>query len=113
MAPRRRSTDGCRAHGQRRDHRRHGHDREPGSGTDLQNIRTRAERAGDGYRIHGAKTFCITNGSIGDLLVLAVKTDPAERAKGVSLFLFETSTPGFRVGQAGWKKIGLHGSDTL
>ena len=83
---------------------------EPGGGTDLQAIKTRAERVGDKYRIHGSKTF-ITNGSIGDLLVLAVKTDPAERAKGVSLFLFETTTPGFRVGRR-LEKIGLHGSDT-
>ena len=83
---------------------------EPGGGTDLQAMKTRAERVGDNYRIHGSKTF-ITNGSIGDLLVLAVKTDPAERAKGVSLFLFETTTPGFRVGRR-LKKIGLHGSDT-
>ena len=83
---------------------------EPGAGTDLQNIKTRAESQGDKYVIHGSKTF-ITNGSIGDLLVLAVKTDPAERAKGVSLFLFETATPGFRVGRR-LEKIGLHGSDT-
>jgi acyl-CoA dehydrogenase len=83
---------------------------EPGGGTDLQAIRTRAERSGEGYVINGSKTF-ITNGSIGDLLVLAVKTNPAERAKGVSLFLFETATAGFRVGRR-LNKIGLHGSDT-
>jgi acyl-CoA dehydrogenase len=45
------------------------------------------------------------------LLVLAAKTDPSEKAKGVSLFLFDTRTPGFRVGRR-LKKIGLHGSDT-
>ncbi|MDI3258164.1 MAG: acyl-CoA dehydrogenase family protein [Sinobacteraceae bacterium] len=83
---------------------------EPNGGTDLQNIKSRAERRGDKYVIHGAKTF-ITNGSIADLLILAVKTAPNERAKGVSLFLFETNTPGFRVGRR-LKKIGLHGSDT-
>jgi len=83
---------------------------EPGGGTDLQNMKTRAERRGDSYVVHGSKTF-ITNGSIGDLLVLAAKSDPSERAKGVSLFLFETKTPGFRVGKR-LKKIGLHGSDT-
>jgi len=83
---------------------------EPGGGTDLQNARTRAIKRGDHYVINGAKTF-ITNGSIGDLLVLVTKTNPAEKAKGVSLFLFETRTPGFRVGKR-LKKIGLHGSDT-
>jgi acyl-CoA dehydrogenase len=83
---------------------------EPNGGTDLQNARTRAIKSGDKYVINGAKTF-ITNGSIGDLLVLVTKTNPAEKAKGVSLFLFETKTPGFRVGKR-LKKIGLHGSDT-
>jgi len=83
---------------------------EPGGGTDLQNARTRAIKRGDHYVINGAKTF-ITNGSIGDLLVLVTKTNPAEKAKGVSLLLFETRTPGFRVGKR-LKKIGLHGSDT-
>ncbi|MEC9362981.1 MAG: acyl-CoA dehydrogenase family protein [Pseudomonadota bacterium] len=83
---------------------------EPGGGTDLQNARTRALRDGDHYVINGAKTF-ITNGSTADLLVLVAKTDPNEKARGISLFLFETATPGFRVGKR-LKKIGLHGSDT-
>jgi acyl-CoA dehydrogenase len=83
---------------------------EPGGGTDLQNMRTRAIRSGDEYIVKGAKTF-ITNGSIADLIVLAVKTDPTQKAKGVSLILFETATPGFRVGRR-LKKVGLHGSDT-
>jgi acyl-CoA dehydrogenase len=83
---------------------------EPGGGTDLQCMKTRADKNGDDYVINGSKTF-ITNGSTGDLLVLAAKTDPSEKAKGVSLFLFDTRTPGFRVGRR-LKKIGLHGSDT-
>lgn len=83
---------------------------EPGGGSDLQNMRTKAVRQGDVYVVNGSKTF-ITNGSIADLIVLAVKTNPAEKAKGVSLLLFETKTPGFRVGKR-LKKIGLHGSDT-
>lgn len=83
---------------------------EPGGGTDLQNLRTRAIRKGDRYVVDGSKTF-ITNGSIADLLVLAVKTDPAQKARGVSLLLFETATAGFRVGRR-LHKIGLHGSDT-
>lgn len=83
---------------------------EPGGGTDLQNMRTSALRNGDHYVINGSKTF-ITNGSIADIIVLATKTNPGEKAKGVSLFIFETKTPGFRVGRR-LKKIGLHGSDT-
>lgn len=83
---------------------------EPNGGTDLQNCRTRAIRDGDFYVVNGAKTF-ITNGSIADLLVLVTKTNPTEKAKGISLFLFETKTPGFRVSKR-LKKIGLHGSDT-
>ena len=83
---------------------------EPNGGTDLQNMRTRASRDGDNYIINGAKTF-ITNGSICDIIVLAVKSDTSEKAKGVSLFIFETKTPGFSVSKR-LKKIGLHGSDT-
>jgi acyl-CoA dehydrogenase len=83
---------------------------EPDGGTDLQSMKTRAIARDGGYVLDGSKTF-ITNGSIADLLVVAVKTNPAERARGVSLVLFETSTPGFRVGRR-LKKIGLHGSDT-
>jgi acyl-CoA dehydrogenase len=83
---------------------------EPGGGTDLQNMKTRAERTAGGYVINGSKIF-ITNGSIADLLVLAAKTNPAEKAKGVSLFIVETTTAGYRVGRR-LKKIGLHGSDT-
>jgi acyl-CoA dehydrogenase len=83
---------------------------EASGGTDLQSIRTRAAMTAAGYSIDGAKTF-ITNGSIADLLILAAKTDPAERAKGVSLLIVETKTSGFRVGRR-LKKIGLHGSDT-
>jgi len=83
---------------------------EPSGGTDLQNTRTKAIKDGNHYIINGAKTF-ITNGSIADIIVLVTKTDPSQRAKGVSLFIFETSTPGFEVSKR-LKKIGLHGSDT-
>jgi acyl-CoA dehydrogenase len=83
---------------------------EPGGGTDLQSMRTRAEKQGDGYCINGSKTF-ITSGSIADVIVLALKTDPTAKSKGVSLFLFDTRTSGFRVGKR-LKKIGMHGSDT-
>ena len=83
---------------------------EPNGGTDLQNTHTKAIRQGDTYIINGAKTF-ITNGSIADIIILVTKTDPSQKAKGVSLFIFETKTPGFVVSKR-LKKIGLHGSDT-
>lgn len=83
---------------------------EPNGGTDLKNMKTKAIRDGDNYIINGAKTF-ITNGSIADMIVLAVKTDPSAGSKGVSLFLFDTKTPGFQVSKR-LKKVGLHGSDT-
>jgi acyl-CoA dehydrogenase len=83
---------------------------EPGTGSDLQNIKTRAVRDGDYYVINGAKTF-ITNGALADLIVLAVKTDPDAGAQGVSLIGVETNTPGFRRGRV-LDKVGLKGQDT-
>ncbi|HKS48599.1 MAG TPA: acyl-CoA dehydrogenase family protein [Amycolatopsis sp.] len=83
---------------------------EPGAGSDLQGIKTRAVRDGDFYVINGAKTF-VTNGGLADLVVVAVKTDPDAGAKGVSLIAVETSTPGFRRGRL-LDKIGLTGQDT-
>ena len=83
---------------------------EPGTGSDLQSITTRAVRDGDHYVINGAKTF-ITNGALADLVVVAVKTDPDAGAKGISLIVVETSTPGFRRGRV-LDKVGLRGQDT-
>jgi acyl-CoA dehydrogenase len=85
---------------------------EPGAGTDLQAIRTRARRDGDHYVIDGAKTF-ITNGHHADLICVAVKTDPEARgAHGISLLMVETEgLAGFRRG-ALLPKIGQHGQDT-
>ena len=83
---------------------------EPGGGSDLQNMRTSAVRDGDFYVVNGSKIF-ITNGSQADLLVMAVKTDPAARGRGISMMLFPTATEGFRVGQR-LDKLGLHSSDT-
>lgn len=83
---------------------------EPGCGSDLKALRTRARREGDHYVIDGAKTF-ITSGSTCSLLVLACRTG-GEGSKGVSLIVLETENlPGFRVGQR-LEKIGLHASDT-
>ncbi|WP_414937398.1 acyl-CoA dehydrogenase family protein [Amycolatopsis sp. cmx-11-51] len=83
---------------------------EPGTGSDLQSIKTRAVRDGDDYVINGAKTF-ITNGFHADLVVVAVKTDPDAGAQGVSLIAVETDTPGFSRGRV-LDKIGLKGQDT-
>jgi acyl-CoA dehydrogenase len=83
---------------------------EPGTGSDLQGIKTRAVRDGDEYVINGAKTF-ITNGHHADLVVVAAKTDPDAGAKGVSLIVVETDRPGFRRNRV-LDKIGLKGQDT-
>lgn len=85
---------------------------EPGTGSDLANVQTRAVRDGDRYVINGAKTF-ISNGQIGDLFVVVAKTDPdAQPAhKGISLILVEADTPGFHRGRK-LDKLGLPGQDT-
>jgi acyl-CoA dehydrogenase len=83
---------------------------EPGAGSDLKSLRTRARRDGDHYVIDGAKTF-ITNGFSGNLLVVAVRTGDAG-SRGVSLVMLETENlPGFRVGRK-LEKLGQHASDT-
>lgn len=84
---------------------------EPGAGSDLKAIRTTAIRDGDEYVVNGSKTF-ITNGSSADMIVLAVKTDPAAGAKGVSLLIVDLrACPGFTVGRV-LDKVGQHGADT-
>ncbi len=83
---------------------------EPGTGSDLQGVRTRAERRGDNYVINGAKTF-ISNGQLCDLVVVVAKTDPTQGSKGISLFLVDTNTPGFKRGKA-LDKVGMEGQDT-
>jgi acyl-CoA dehydrogenase len=85
---------------------------EPGTGSDLANIQTRALRDGDDYVLNGAKTF-ISNGQIGDLFVVACKTDPDANPphRGLSLILVEADTPGFVRGRK-LGKLGLKGQDT-
>ncbi len=84
---------------------------EPGAGSDVAGIRTRAVRRGDEWVIDGSKTF-ITNGVHGDIYVVAARTDPDARgAKGLSLFIVEKGTPGFRVGRE-LDKHGWRSSDT-
>jgi acyl-CoA dehydrogenase len=83
---------------------------EPGTGSDLASITTRAEPDGDGFAITGAKTF-VTNGVLSDLIIVVAKTDPSAGARGVSLFLVERRTPGFHSAPA-LKKLGMHAQDT-
>ncbi|WP_396898693.1 acyl-CoA dehydrogenase family protein [Mycolicibacterium sp.] len=85
---------------------------EPGTGSDLQAVRTTAVRDGDDYVINGSKTF-ISNGSHCDLLVIVAKTDPAAGAAGVSLIVAETDDrlQGFERGRV-LEKVGQHGQDT-
>jgi len=85
---------------------------EPGTGSDLANVQTRARRDGDHYVINGAKTF-ISNGQIGDLFIVVCKTDPDAKPahKGISLILVEAETPGFVRGRK-LDKLGLRGQDT-
>ena len=83
---------------------------EPGAGSDLQAMRTSAILQGDQYILNGSKTF-ISNGQHADLVVLAVKTDPQARAKGVSLILVDAHLDGFKKG-TNLEKIGLHSQDT-
>lgn len=83
---------------------------EPGGGSDLKAMRTRAERVGDEYVINGQKTY-ISNGQLCDVLVLACKTDPDAGAKGVSLIVVEANRKGFERGRR-LEKLGLKAQDT-
>jgi acyl-CoA dehydrogenase len=85
---------------------------EPGAGSDLQGIRTTAVRDGDHWVLNGQKTF-ISLGQLGDLFIVVAKTDPrAEPAhRGISLFLVESSAPGFVRGRK-LEKLGLPAQDT-
>lgn len=84
---------------------------EPDTGSDLQAVKTTALKDGDYYVINGAKIF-ISNGQAADLIVVVAKTDPAQRAKGVSLIVVETEqTPGFSRGRR-LEKLGWKGQDT-
>jgi acyl-CoA dehydrogenase len=84
---------------------------EPGTGSDLQAVRTTALRDGDDYIVNGAKTF-ITNGQNADLIIVVCKTDRSLGAKGTSLLVVETEhAPGFRRGRL-LDKVGLKSQDT-
>ena len=84
---------------------------EPGAGSDLQGVKTRAEKDGNRYRINGSKTF-ITNGQHANLVIVVAKTDPDKGAKGTSLIVVETDeVEGFERGR-NLDKIGLKANDT-
>src|SRR6516162_3613010 len=84
---------------------------EPGTGSDLQRVRTTAKKSGNGYVLNGSKTF-ITNGQHANLIIVVAKTDTSLGAKGVSLLVVETDdAPGFRRGRK-LKKLGMDAADT-
>lgn len=83
---------------------------EPGAGSDLAGMRTRAVRDGDDYVINGSKTF-ITNGIHADMVIVCAKTDASAGSKGISLFMVDTTLPGFACGKK-IEKMGQHCSDT-
>ena len=83
---------------------------EPGTGSDLQGVKTTAVRDGDCYVLNGSKTF-ITNGWNCDMVIVVAKTDPAAGSKGMSLFAVDTSMPGFTKGKR-LHKMGMSAQDT-
>jgi len=85
---------------------------EPGTGSDLANVQTRAVRDGDDYVLNGSKTF-ISLGQLGDLFIVVARTDPAASPPhaGISLVLVEADTPGFVRGRK-LEKLGLAAQDT-
>ncbi|MGB2426542.1 MAG: acyl-CoA dehydrogenase family protein, partial [Alteromonas sp.] len=83
---------------------------EPGAGSDVAAMRTTAVRNGDSYILNGSKTF-ITNGNMAEMIIVTAKTDTKAGSKGISLFLVDTSLPGFSTGNP-IHKIGQHSSDT-
>lgn len=83
---------------------------EPGAGSDVVSMKTRAEKKSDRYVITGNKMW-ITNGPIAETLVVYAKTDPAAGAKGITAFLIEKGMKGFSTAQK-LDKLGMRGSDT-
>ncbi len=83
---------------------------EPGAGSDLAALRTSAIKDGDEYVLNGSKTF-ITNGNQAGMVIVCAKTDPNAGSKGISLFLVDTTLPGFSTGNP-IHKMGQHSSDT-
>uniref|UniRef100_C5D9Q4 Acyl-CoA dehydrogenase n=1 Tax=Geobacillus sp. (strain WCH70) TaxID=471223 RepID=C5D9Q4_GEOSW len=85
---------------------------EPGAGSDVKSLKTKAVRQGDYYILNGSKIF-ITNGGEADTYIVFARTDPNEKgSRGISAFIVEKDTPGFIIGKDE-KKMGLHGSRTV
>jgi isovaleryl-CoA dehydrogenase len=83
---------------------------EPGSGSDVVSMRTRAEKTGDRYILNGTKMW-ITNGPVAETLVVYAKTDPNAGPRGITAFLIEKGMKGFSTAQK-LDKLGMRGSDT-
>src|SRR5256885_1685083 len=83
---------------------------EPGTGSDLQGIRTTARKDGPDWIINGQKTF-ISSGIMADLVIVAARPNPDAGSKGLSLFVVERDMPGFVRGRK-LDKVGLPGQDT-
>jgi butyryl-CoA dehydrogenase len=84
---------------------------EPGAGSDAAGTKTRAVRCEGGWKVNGDKIY-ITNGSVAKYITFTAVTDPEKGANGISAFILDTATPGFRAGPRE-KKMGLRGSDTV
>ena len=84
---------------------------EPNAGSDSAGTQTRAEKSNGGWRVNGSKIY-ITNGSVAKYITFTARTDASKGTKGISAFIMDTATPGFRVGKRE-KKMGLRGSDTV
>ncbi len=84
---------------------------EPGSGSDAAGLRTTAVRRDDGWVINGTKMF-ITQGSVGGFCVVLASTNPARKQKGITAFVVEHGTPGFRASRH-IEKMGMRSSDTV
>ncbi|MEQ1833640.1 MAG: acyl-CoA dehydrogenase [Candidatus Eisenbacteria bacterium] len=84
---------------------------EPNAGSDAAGTQTRAVKQGDTYKVNGSKIY-ITNASYAKYITFTAVTDPTKGTNGISAFIMDTATPGFRVGKKE-KKMGLRGSDTV
>jgi isovaleryl-CoA dehydrogenase len=83
---------------------------EPGAGSDVVSMKTRADKRGDRYILNGAKMW-ITNGPIAETIVIYAKTDPKAGSRGITAFIVEKNFPGFSTAQK-LDKLGMRGSDT-
>ncbi len=84
---------------------------EPNAGSDAAGTQTRAEKVAGGWKVNGSKIY-ITNGSVAKFITFTARTDASKGTRGISAFIADTATPGFKVGKRE-KKMGLHASDTV